>query len=110
MRTEEEIRADEEWNCVACTLVELDQRLSPDGILLDVTLDVECPDGKTRPFTVAVLPVLFIKRSDRVHSFVWCPACKQEHAHGHGEGHRIAHCPPGSPFTKHGYLIRTPSE
>ena len=120
MTTEEEAKADAEWDCVACALWELGQTIAEGGEVLSVSLEVPCPDGKARSLAVAApsvagpsvdgLPVLFIRRRDRVHSFVWCPVCEAEHAHGQGEGHRIAHCPPGSPFAEHGYLIRKPSE
>ena len=100
---------DEEWKCLACAIADLGQKATSDGeVLLSVSLDIPCPDGEVRSLTVAVVPVLFIKRSDRVHSFVWCPACQKEHAYGHGDGHRVAHCPPGSPFDRTGYFIRTP--
>jgi hypothetical protein len=45
---------------------------------------------------------------------VWCPYCGKYHFHGCGtrdggpdlgEGHRVAHCPPKSPFYKSGYFI-----
>ena len=28
----------------------------------------------------------------------WCPYCRKWHMHGPPEGHRCAHCGPGSPF------------
>jgi len=37
---------------------------------------------------------------------VWCRHCQQQHWHGPGEGHRIAHCQdPASPYATTGYNL-----
>lgn len=36
----------------------------------------------------------------------WCPFCKKWHIHGRGEGHRVAHCEPSSPYYEHGYILK----
>ncbi len=41
---------------------------------------------------------------------VWCPFCRRWHEHGWIEGerrpsHRVANCPPESPFYERGYLV-----
>jgi len=36
---------------------------------------------------------LILKRPDEESETEMCPFCGQEHFHGHGDGHRAAHCP-----------------
>ena len=37
----------------------------------------------------------------------YCPFCLRFHYHGHGEGHRLAHCHTvNSPFNKSGYFLK----
>ena len=37
---------------------------------------------------------------------VFCRYCNRWHAHGNGEGHRLAHCAKNTPYTKTGYVLR----
>jgi len=42
----------------------------------------------------------------RVLWSVWCSHCQQQHWHGPGEGHRIAHCQePASLYDEKGYNL-----
>ena len=45
-------------------------------------------------------------RADPLSSVVWCAHCLRWHLHGHGDGHRVAHCftPEGYPK---GYILQT---
>ena len=36
---------------------------------------------------------------------VWCKHCVRWHAHGPGEGHRVAHCKRRTPYTATGYNL-----
>ena len=46
-------------------------------------------------------------RHDGCGYAVWCRHCKVWHYHGHGEGHRVAHChDPESPYHRPGYTLR----
>jgi len=58
---------------------------------------------------VAVLAA--VKRSDGAGLKVWCRHCRAWHLHGHGYGHREAHCrKAGSPYQGGGYILVTPAE
>lgn len=65
----------------------------PHGFLLDL----DAP-------TVAAYDLLLDNGAE-----VWlidCPHCGEPHAHGPGEGHRIAHCTnPASPYRRTGYNL-----
>jgi hypothetical protein len=37
-------------------------------------------------------------RAEPLNSVVWCVHCLRWHLHGHGDGHRVAHC-----FSREGY-------
>ena len=78
--------------------------------ILESPVFLQLPDGHAwlKVCTLMETPVLFVTHSDRASVYVWCWHCEAEHAHGPGDGHRVAHCAPGSPFTN-GYMIRTPS-
>jgi len=53
-------------------------------------------------------PVAYCYR-DGVHWVVpVCPLCKRKHLHGYAggvDGHRVAHCPPGTPGAERGYTL-----
>lgn len=58
-------------------------------------------------------PVTVIEcRREEGHLVFLCPHCRREHSHGagdskgDGDGHRVAHCDPGSPFNERGYILR----
>lgn len=53
-------------------------------------------------------PVFYVEpRSDGGEGYMFfCPYCKKNHYHGLGEGHREAHCEPGSPLRETGYIIK----
>jgi len=36
----------------------------------------------------------------------WCMYCAEWHHHGIGEGHRVAHCVGGTPYSKTGYILQ----
>jgi hypothetical protein len=41
----------------------------------------------------------------------FCPFCKKWHAHGRGDGHRVAHCTDAkSPLYEHGYIAKMMSK
>lgn len=47
------------------------------------------------------------------HLVFRCRYCRRTHYHGavgprfgQGDGHRVAHCNPPSPYTRHGYILR----
>ena len=53
------------------------------------------------------IPILKAEPRHEVYLKVWCHYCKKYHLHGHGEGHRTAHCPdPDSPFYRTGYILK----
>jgi hypothetical protein len=58
--------------------------------------------------TLRKIPVLLATRAERGAVHVRCWYCEREHTHSRGDGHRIAHCAPGGPFERSGYMIRTP--
>lgn len=41
-----------------------------------------------------------------IHCIAWCMYCKRYHWHGLGDGHRWAHCPPGTPYMDTGYILQ----
>ena len=61
------------------------------------------PNTKTRPE-----PPILDARPTASGLEVWCKHCNKWHQHGKGDGHRTAHCPPGSPYYETGYVLRTP--
>ena len=47
------------------------------------------------------------QRSDCDGLAVWCAHCHQWHVHGHGGGHRVAHCfDTASPYQRSGYILQ----
>ena len=46
-------------------------------------------------------------RQDGCGLAIWCIYCKRYHFHGHGEGHRVAHCfKEDSPYQRSGYTLK----
>jgi hypothetical protein len=44
---------------------------------------------------------------------VWtfrCPGCGRKHTHSAEAGHRVAHCPPDTPFYERGYVLALASK
>jgi hypothetical protein len=41
---------------------------------------------------------------------VYCDHCHRWHKHGHGAGHRVAHCDANSPYKRTGYVLRLAGE
>lgn len=37
----------------------------------------------------------------------WCVHCRRWHTHGAGDGHRVAHCKDGAPYTRGGYVLKS---
>jgi hypothetical protein len=47
-----------------------------------------------------------VERTDGTGLKMYCEYCKAWHLHGHGEGHRVAHCTKDTPYKKTGYILK----
>ena len=58
-----------------------------------------------------IYPIIQARPEDKTGFLTfYCEYCKQEHLHGEGTGHRVAHChytdQSQSPFLEHGYILQ----
>lgn len=59
--------------------------------------------------TAERIPTFTVKVTDHGLFRFWCTHCRRHHTHGSREGHRAAHCDPGSPYNSTGYILKRPT-
>ena len=78
--------------------------------LWDVADEYDLQQERSRLFEVEteVTPVLDAYDWIDGHGLaIWCRYCRKWHVHGHGGGHRLAHClADGSPYINGGYVLK----
>lgn len=74
---------------------------TPGSIRWDAFCKVWVPTAAGNP----TYPVLLAYPTGPDTCRAWCPPCATWHHHGHGPGHRVAHCAAG-PYRDGGYILK----